>query len=77
MAQCDEILEALQRGEKITPLEALYKYGCLRLGARIWDLKQKGHKIIAENHTAPNGKRVACYHLDFNVPKGTNFNLFV
>jgi hypothetical protein len=29
----------------ITPLEALQKYGCLRLAARINDLKGMGHQI--------------------------------
>lgn len=41
------ILSALKSGRSITPLEALRKFNCMRLGARIWDLKQAGHNIIA------------------------------
>lgn len=45
MTQADEILNDLKRGMKITPKDALYRYGCMRLGARIYDLKQRGHDI--------------------------------
>lgn len=77
MAQSDQILAALLRGEKITPLEALYKYGCFRLGARIWDLRQAGHKIKSETHVTPDGKRVAVYSYDYDVPVGTNYSLLI
>ena len=29
----------------ITPMEALNLYGCYRLGARVWDLRQAGVPI--------------------------------
>ncbi len=32
-------------GRKLTPLDALKGCGCMRLGARIWDLKQRGYRI--------------------------------
>lgn len=44
-SQSQSILEHLQKYKEITPLEALNKYGCFRLGARIFDLRDKGHKI--------------------------------
>ena len=37
--QNKQIREYLELGFKLTPLEALNKFGCLRLGARIYDLK--------------------------------------
>ena len=40
------VLEWLQSGHTITPLEALQKFGSLRLSAIIFDLRQKGHDII-------------------------------
>jgi hypothetical protein len=43
--QCNAILAALQSGRKLSPMEALREFGCFRLGARIWDLKQAGHPI--------------------------------
>jgi hypothetical protein len=39
------ILEALMRGETITPLDALRRFGCMRISARIWDLRHEGYKI--------------------------------
>ena len=48
MNQTNQILEYLQEGNSITPIEALNKFGCFRLGARIWDLKNKGYEIKTE-----------------------------
>jgi hypothetical protein len=61
-SQCGQILEHLQSGKTITPLEALNMFGCFRLGARCWDLKKTGYDIktrMAEK----NGKRFAEYYL--------------
>jgi Helix-turn-helix domain len=43
--QAQLILEALQAGEAITPLDALNRFSCFRLGARIYDLRKKGYDI--------------------------------
>ena len=43
--QCAEILDYLRRHGSITQLEALTRLGCMRLGARIWDLKRDGIRI--------------------------------
>lgn len=43
--QCDAIFEALQRGETLTPYEALRRFGCMRLAARINDLRKQGLSI--------------------------------
>lgn len=62
MTQKTAILEHMRKGQPITPLEALSLYGCLRLGARIWDLKNDGWEIesaIVEQ----NGKHFAAYRL--------------
>lgn len=40
-----QILEFMRAGNSITPLDALRKFSCMRLGARIYDLKQEGHVI--------------------------------
>lgn len=46
--QTDLVLEYLRRFGSITPAEALGEFGCMRLGARIWDLKRDGHDISME-----------------------------
>jgi hypothetical protein len=63
MSQSEMILAHLAH-KPITPLEALQEYGCFRLGARIWDLKRKGHAIEVEMvEVGEEGKRVAQYRL--------------
>lgn len=54
MTQCDKILRHLRDVGSITPVDALKEYGCMRLGARIWDLKRMGHHIDMELETAVN-----------------------
>lgn len=60
---CALVLHHLRTIGPITPWEALELYGCFRLGARIYDLKRRGHPIITELVTAAKGKRHARYHL--------------
>lgn len=62
-SQTEEILKYLQSGKAITPLEALEKFGCFRLGGRIFDLRQQGHRIKTET-VKKNGKHYASYSLE-------------
>lgn len=58
------IRERLLGGRGLTQLEALGEFGCLRLGARIWELRHReGMRIESERVTLPSGKRVARYRL--------------
>ncbi len=69
MKQTEQVLAHLQSGRKITPKEALSEYGIMRLGARIWDLKQDGFPITKEMVVVPtrDGKTsVARYALEGN-----------
>ena len=65
-SQCVRILAHL-RVAPITPLEALKYAGCWRLGARIWELREAGHRIDTEIVSVWNSrgerKRVAKYRL--------------
>ena len=45
MTHADQILSALKKGQKLTPLDALRRFGCFRLGARIHELRSKGYAI--------------------------------
>lgn len=61
-SQEKQILKHLQKGLKINPIWALHKFGCLRLGARIFDLKEKGHNIRTNIvYKELNGKKVKKY----------------
>ena len=52
----------------LTQPEAQDQLGCLRLGARIWDLKQRGHAIRTEFVELASGQRVARYSLVRTAP---------
>lgn len=52
--QNEMILSHLRAFGSITPQEAMKEYGCMRLGARIWDLKRLGYDIRTERETARN-----------------------
>lgn len=45
MSQTTEILNHLKQHGNLTPMEALTKYGCMRLASRINDLRGMGHPI--------------------------------
>lgn len=46
--QTSEILKHLQEGGSITTMEAFQLYGCTRLSARIFDLRDRGYLIRVE-----------------------------
>ncbi|GAT33259.1 helix-turn-helix domain-containing protein [Terrimicrobium sacchariphilum] len=66
-SQADAILAYLRAKGRITPMEALRKFGSFRLGARIYDLKRRGFMI----HTKlieRRGKRFAQYEMSNDQP---------
>lgn len=63
MSQASDILDYLKTHEEgITPIEALQLFGCMRLAARIADLKADGHRI-ARTDDIHEGGRHARYRL--------------
>ena len=62
-SQTDLILDWMLAGNTITPLEALEKFKCFRLGARIADIKARGYLVYSEFVTTPSEKKVKQYHL--------------
>ena len=61
MSQSENILSHLQK-RSITPMDAFTLYGCMRLAARIQDLKALGHNIVTTMEKK-NGKKFARYTL--------------
>lgn len=59
MSQNAKIIQHMKRGS-ITPLVALRLYGCMRLAARIDEIRDMGHDVISVWVTVRNasGKRV-------------------
>lgn len=61
-SQNSMIRDALQKGRKISALDALSEFGCFRLASRIADLRKEGLRIIKKMITE-NGKTFAQYSL--------------
>lgn len=63
MTQKQRILDYLKSGKRLTPLEALDLFGCMRLASAVHELKQEGHDIrttiVGNDH-----KRWAQYYLE-------------
>ena len=57
-----QILEALKAGERITPLNALRRFGCFRLATRIFEMKRAGYEIEC-SRISENGKSYGCYSM--------------
>lgn len=53
----------LLQGNHLTPLEALRRFGSLRLSAIIFDLREEGLPVITEKLQVSPRKRVADYYL--------------
>jgi hypothetical protein len=60
--QRDRILAYMRKGRTLTPIEALEKFGTLRLSGRILELRQEGYQIKSRLVDI-GGKRVARYLL--------------
>ena len=55
MTQNDMILDFLKtHSEGITPRDAQERFGCMRLSARISDLRKMGYNITTESETRKN-----------------------
>lgn len=61
--QEEKILSWLQRGKKITALDALNRFKCLRLSARINALRKQKYDIITRLKKTSEGKWVAEYSM--------------
>jgi len=57
------LLQAFRRGEELTPLDSLSRYGVMALSQRVGELKREGVPIHTEMVDLPSGKRVAKYRL--------------
>ena len=57
-----KILRHLQSGRTLTALQCLDKFGTMRLGARVHELRSEGHAITSEIITK-GGKKFARYSM--------------
>ena len=72
MTQTKEILAALKSGRRLTQYHALQEFGCMRLAARIADIRGMGVDVKTDTVVVGNKrKKVAMYY----IPPGDT-NLF-
>jgi len=62
--QKDKIRDYLKSGKSITPLDALEMFGCFRLGAHIFTLREEGMPIKTEFVTNRYRTKFAKYTLE-------------
>lgn len=58
-SQNQQILHYLEKNGVISPIEALKYFGCMRLAARVADLRREGHNITS-------------YRVDYKAEDGTS-----
>ena len=61
MTQNERIVQYMRDFGSITPIEAMFDLGCMRLASRISELKRRGYDIRKETEFGRNryGKRTA------------------
>ena len=64
------ILNFLKSGGSLTPIEALQKFQCFRLAARIDNLRNQGYVIETEILKDDNGKSYASYSIPKDQQQG-------
>ena len=62
MNQNQQIAKYLNKGKALTPIEALNKFNCFRLAARISDLRNDG-MLIRTKIVTKEGKSYASYSI--------------
>lgn len=65
-SQNKQILSWLQSGRPLTTLDAIKRFGCLKLNSRIFDLRKEGHNIHTQMSQISKRKRIAIYTLKKN-----------
>lgn len=63
ISQCAAIADALWKGERLTGLAAFKRFGCMRLGGRIYDLRKRGVPIQSRTIDVSGHKQVAEYYI--------------
>ena len=67
MTQCEKVLRHLREFGTITPMDAIREYGCLRLGARICDLRRAGYPIKSRIITGRNKFGEVTHYAEYSL----------
>lgn len=61
--QTKQVLRYLEKHASITPMDAIRELGCMRLAARVRELKQAGYDVRSTTVRMAGGKTFAKYEL--------------
>ena len=64
MSQESQILQYMKEKGSIDSLDALHRFGCFRLAARVYDLRSKGYRVESTKWTTAKGAVVSRYYLN-------------
>jgi len=67
VSQQDYILTYLRAGGSLTPADALKRFGCFRLAARVWDLRRAGHAIRERMVVVPGRGGKTCLVAEYSL----------
>lgn len=73
MTQCDRILRHMEDYGSIDPMTAIKDYGCMRLSARIADLKGMGYPIHAKRVRGKNRYGESTNYCVYSLIKEENY----
>jgi len=65
-SQTAQILTALQSGDRLTPIDALNRFGCFRLSARVSDIKDRGYRVQDKYVKMVDGTKFKEYWMETN-----------
>lgn len=67
MTQTEKVLRHMKKFGTITPMDAIREYGCLRLGARICELRRDGYNIKSKIITGINRFGERTHYAEYNL----------
>ena len=70
MTQKDKVLAYMRTYGAITPVDAMREFSCMRLGARIADLKADGHHIKTEMVGSKNKFGEPVHYASYSIAGG-------
>lgn len=69
VTQTSQLTEYLLAGNSITSMEAFEKFGCTRLSARIFDMREKGINVVTEIVDGRNRYGSYCQYAKYYIKK--------
>lgn len=67
MTQKEKVLKYLQTGKGLTPLQAMNWWGVMRLGSRVFELRDSGYDITTIPKAVKNREGKKCYVAEYRL----------